>query len=241
MVSISTSRRRWSRRELAAPEFLEEVPEGDYVCLEVRDNGCGMDAEARSRLFEPFFTTKFTGRGLGLSAVLGIVRAHQGTVRVDTAPGDGTAMIVLFPATEEQVEQVAAPAPGNEEWKGTGTVLLVDDEAMVREVAREMLRAIGLTVVTAADGLEALSIFRDRGDEFDLVVLDMNMPKMSGDEVFREIRDLRADTRVVISSGYSEADTVRAFRDDAPAGFLEKPYEFSALREKLHGLLGDEE
>ncbi|MEN8152024.1 MAG: ATP-binding protein, partial [Planctomycetota bacterium] len=238
MVFIGTRRRRWTSRELAAPEFLEVVPEGDYVCLEVRDNGCGMDDEARSRLFEPFFTTKFTGRGLGLSAVLGIVRAHQGTIRVETEPGEGTNMTVLFPATEAAVESAAPPPPAHVDWKGTGTVLLVDDEAMVREVAREMLRAIGLTVVAAGDGLEALSIFSDRAGEFDLVVLDMNMPKMSGDEVFRKMREIRPDARVVISSGYSEADTVRAFADDAPAGFLEKPYAFSALREKLHSLLG---
>jgi len=240
VVSIATGVRHCDPADLHGKGFLEEVPEGDYVFLEVRDTGCGMDEEARARLFEPFFTTKFTGRGLGLSAVLGIVRGHEGTIRVETEPGRGTAMTVLFPATEDHVDTVAAAPARDEEWKASGTVLLVDDEAMVRDVAREMLRELGVTVVVAEDGVEAVDIYRERADQIDLVILDMNMPRMSGDEAFREIRRIREDARIVISSGYSEADTARSFADDAPAGFMEKPYEFAVLREKLHSLLGSD-
>jgi CheY-like chemotaxis protein len=148
-------------------------------------------------------------------------------------------MTVLLPAREPHVT-TEAPAPAADEaWRGSGTVLLVDDEAMVRDVAREMLREIGVEVVTAEDGVEAVETFRRLADRIDLVILDMNMPRMSGDEAFREIRKIRRDARIVISSGYSEADTARSFGDDQPSAFMEKPYEFAALREKLHSLLSD--
>jgi CheY-like chemotaxis protein len=137
------------------------------------------------------------------------------------------------------VEEPEKVEPSNEGWSTEGTVLLVDDEEMVLDVAREMLAEIGLTVLTARDGREAVEVFRCRADDIDLVILDMNMPRMSGDEAFREIRRLKRDAIVVISSGYSEADTARAFSDQELAGFMEKPYEFAALRDKLRGILGN--
>jgi PAS domain S-box-containing protein len=209
------------------------LPEGPYVYLEVSDTGCGLDAATRDRIFDPFFSTKFTGRGLGLSAVLGIVRGHNGAVKIYSEKGKGTTFKVLFPATSA-TEREAAPEPlrpGGMPAQGfeAGTVLVIDDEVSVLETARAMLERHGFSVLTAGDGREGVETFRVHADEIRVVLLDMTMPYMNGEEVFRELRRIRPRARVILSSGYNELDATNRFAGKGLAGFIRKPYGMNDL------------
>jgi PAS domain S-box-containing protein len=215
----------------------QELEEGRYVWLEVSDTGCGMDDEQKRRLFEPFFTTKFAGRGLGMSAILGIVRGHNGTIKVYSEPGRGTTVKVLFPAVdcEPDLLQISAePVPGQ---AGSGTVLVVDDEEMVRKVAAMILKEAGYDVLLAGDGVEALELVRRHGDDIVCVVLDMMMPRMGGEETFTEMRRLRPDIKVLLSSGYNEQTATNRFAGKGLAGFIQKPYTMQVLLAKVAELL----
>ena len=216
-------------------QFIEAASPGLYVTLEVADDGCGMDEESRSRVFEPFFSTKFTGRGLGLVAVLGIIRSHGGGIRFDSSPGRGTVVKVIFPVggTVPEADSEAGQPYPEQKWRGKGTLLLADDEENIRTVGTRMLEKLGFDVVTAADGLDAVKLYREREGEIRGVLLDLTMPRMDGLEAFDELRRLNSSVKVVLFSGFSNEDVDPGFKGKGLAGFLQKPFTLESLRELL--------
>jgi len=213
------------------------LPAGSYVFLEVEDEGSGMSEETRARLFEPFFTTKFTGRGLGLSAVQGIVRGHGGGIVLRTALGRGTTMRVLLPCSTERATNLARRGKQvASEWRATGVVLLVDDDARVRTVTELLLRDIGFDVVATSTGRDAIREFERRAADVRLVVLDVTMPDLGGDQVLRQLRRRRANIPVLLCSGYSEDEMRDRFSPEDLAMFLQKPYAFDLFRARLREL-----
>jgi PAS domain S-box-containing protein len=235
-IAVTTGVMHAHREYLAEAYVASSAEPGDYVYIEVRDTGCGMDAETRDRIFEPFFTTKFTGRGLGLAAVLGIVRGHQGAVRIDSVPGQGTTFRILFPSCEAPATRAAAPPP-RLGARTQARILVVDDEPSVRTIARETLTRAGFTVVTASDGEEALKHFRSDGTAIDAVLLDMTMPGLNGIETLRAIHAIVRGLPIVLTSGYSEQEATDRCGKEAVAGFIQKPFAPSALVAKINDAL----
>ena len=214
------------------------ITPGDYCCLVVTDDGCGMDAKTQGRIFEPFFTTKFTGRGLGMSAILGIIKAHNGALQLSSEPGVGTTFKVYLPlpVTQEFAENVIAEETVTSS-ETTGTVLLVDDEEILRNVGADILELIGFTVVTAANGREALEIYNQRQSEINLVMLDLIMPVMGGIDAFHELRKISSTIPVVICSGYGVEEIENSIAHDDNTRFIKKPYRPEQLRSVLAGML----
>ncbi len=210
---------------------------GEYVTLEVRDTGSGMDEATKSRIFDPFFSTKFTGRGLGLAAVAGIVRSHKGAIVVTTAPGKGTTFAVLFPPASQPAERSPQRA-ASAVLQGSGVVLIVDDEQLVRDMAKTALEYHGYTVLAADGGMAAIDISKRYPGKIDLAVLDLNMPGMSGEETLSELRKIRPEVKVFISSGYSESEAMAKFRGQRLVGFIQKPYTSVSLAETVTRALG---
>jgi len=214
-------------------------PSGQYVYVEVSDTGCGMDTETLNRIFDPFFTTKFTGRGLGLAAVLGIVRGHKGAVRVYSEKGRGTTFKIMLPA---HLQPAPATEPGvvpDKPWQGKGLVLLADDEESIRSMGRRLLEKFGFEVVVAADGREALEVFGQHGRRISLVILDLTMPHLDGEACYRELRRLDPSVKVIMTSGYNEQDVVSRFVGKGLAGFVQKPYKGADLIPMVRSVLGD--
>ena len=208
---------------------------GRYVALEVHDSGSGMDEETLPKIFDPFFSTKVAGRGLGLSAVLGIVRAHRGALKVYSEPGQGTTFKVLFPVSSHPVVNVAVAAKSD--LKGTGTVLVVDDEEIVRATARHTLQRYGYQSIVAEDGAKALEAYKTSPGKVSLVLLDLTMPVMSGEETLRQLQLLNPHVKVLLTSGYNEVEAVQRFAGKGLAGFIQKPYTAAALAEKVKEVL----
>ncbi len=225
---------------------LKETPNpGRFVFLEVTDTGCGMDAETQRRLFDPFFSTKFWGRGLGMAKVLGITKGHHGAIILESEVGKGTTIRVLFPASREaQIESVQAigvvePQPAVPvSPTRRKTVLVVDDEAGVRDLAVTRLDLLGYDTIVAGDGEEGVNVFRERLNEIDLVMLDFKMPKMNGVEAFWELIRIKPDAKVILCSGYTEEAVMQSFPEQHPAGVLHKPYNMEDLKGELVRLLG---
>jgi PAS domain S-box-containing protein len=212
----------------------------ESVYLEVQDNGCGMEAETKARIFDPFFTTKFTGRGLGLAAVAGICRTHKAFIQVTSSPGEGSIFRISFPGVEEPV----APAPVEPQTKmgaiTTGTILVVDDEQMVRRVAQATLEMRGFQVLVATNGLEAIEQVQ-RNPDISLVLLDLTMPVMGGAEAIDEILAAHPGLPVLVSTGYDHREAVARFGRKGVAGYLQKPYSSRQLAEKIRALLSTED
>ena len=233
-VTLRTGRQKLRQGDLEHGLWGYDLEPGEYVFLEVTDTGCGMDPETRSRIFEPFFSTKFTGRGLGLAAVLGIVRSHFGAIAIESEPGSGTTVRIYLPFAPATVME---PSVEIESYGlGTGTLLVIDDESTVRQVAEEILEGSGFTCLLAEDGQAGLRLL-GRHPEIDAVFLDLTMPHMSGAETFDEIRRQNRDIPIILTSGYSEDDVSRRFADRDIAGFIHKPFHATKLLGLVHRLL----
>jgi signal transduction histidine kinase/CheY-like chemotaxis protein len=238
VISLSIGLSNVDREYLDRTMLTPDLPAGEYLFVEISDNGCGMSAETQARIFDPFFTTKFTGRGLGLAAVLGIVRGHKGAMKVDSERGVGTTFRVLFPASAGTVDAVPARPSVQTGWRGEGTVLVVEDEEAIRNTVGQMLLTMGLDPVLSADGREALEVFRAEPGRFTLVLLDLTMPHMDGEQTFTELRQIRDDVRVVLMSGFNQQDVLVRFSGKGLASFLQKPFSITSLSEVLQSVLG---
>ena len=238
MIVISTKRLYCDRAYLSESWIDDGLPEGDYVVLEVSDNGCGMEREVIPRIFDPFFTTKFTGRGLGMAAVLGIVRAHHGAIKVYSEKGRGSTFRLLLPCVDGDAEhhELADPGPL---WQGGGTILLADDEESIRGLGRDMLETLGFKVLLACDGREALEIYREHAEEIVCALLDLTMPNLDGEQTFRALREMQPDVKVIISSGYNEQEVTMKFAGAGPSGFIQKPYRVGEMSRMLQEVLGE--
>lgn len=245
LIRLTTGLQRCDETCLDASLLDERSEPGQYVFLEVSDNGCGMGKETLTRLFDPFFTTKFTGRGLGMSAVMGIIKTHNGALFVKSELGKGTTFRVLFPVSKEALpattQHVVTPQKELCAFpKSTlsGVALVVDDEKSVMRICMKMVQLCGFTVITACDGIDAVTKFREHADDIGVVVMDLIMPNMDGIAAMSEIRRIRPNARVIISSGFNKEELSDRITDQTPSGFIRKPYSIHALETELRRVMG---
>ncbi|MGD9217231.1 MAG: response regulator, partial [Desulfobacteraceae bacterium] len=208
---------------------------GKYTYLTLEDNGRGMDEETKNRIFEPFFTTKFQGRGLGMAAVYGIVKNHDGYIYIDSEPGKGTAIRIFLPSVEivEKEAKIAEP-----EWElGSGTILVIEDEEMLLAVIQSMLEKLGYRVLCARTGKEAISIANTFDGDIDLALLDIKLPDMEGGRIYPIIKEYRPKMRVIVCSGYALNGPAQEILNAGAHGFIQKPFVFKEIFSKIHSVL----
>ncbi len=241
-ITVRTSESVLDREALSQTYLDDELPAGPYAVLEVTDEGCGMTDDVIASVFDPFFSTKFTGRGLGLASTLGIVRSHHGAIDVQSEPEVGTRIRIALPLLAERaLEPVRKPPTPVDDWQGGGTVLVVDDDSRVRRASKRILEGCGLKALTAESGTATLDLLRKRAPHsIDLIVLDLTMPVMDGAQTLAEIRKLDPDVKVLLCSGYSEAEVKERCRGLDYAGILPKPFGFNAFASRVRDLLEDE-
>jgi PAS domain S-box-containing protein len=216
----------------------ENLSEGIYLYLDISDTGCGIEEDIQSKIFDPFFTTKFLGRGLGLAAVHGIVRVHKGAIKVFSKKGEGTTMRLLFPALrylpeKEKERELTAPKV----YANGRTILVIDDAEDICTVAGKLLGKAGFTVMTASNGQEGLEIFRASCEDISLIILDVAMPVMSGEKAFKELKLIKSDVPVILTSGYNEDHALSRFGEAEIAGFIQKPYRGQDLIEMVNSIV----
>ena len=236
-ISLAAGILEADRAYLADVDAGADLPEGPYVYLEVSDTGCGIDQVNQADLYNPTFTTKGPGRGLGLAVVQGIVRDHGGGIKLDTVPGRGTTFKILLTASDQAFVRQAAEPVGEERWEARGTILVVDDEEIVREVASNILEDCGYDVLIAEDGRKALEVFSRHAEDIVAVLLDLTMPELDGAETFLKLRRMRPDIRVVLSSGFDNNDSmIDRFMNEEAVSFLQKPYRPVQLVERIRAV-----
>jgi PAS domain S-box-containing protein len=233
MVTVETGVRDLMQGAPAEPPF-GRLGSGRYVFAAVQDTGAGMDAATRARIFDPFFSTKFAGRGLGLAAAMGIARAHHGAIQVQSEPGRGSRFELLLPA----MRSIAIPMPAASTDLPPRTILVVDDEEIVRRTTRAVLERKGYRVLLAESGQQAVETFRDRAGDISLVLLDLVMPEMGGEEAARYLRAIRHDVPILVLSSYNESEVARRFAGSRVAGYVRKPYTASSLLERIQAIVG---
>jgi len=244
IITISSGVMECGEKFLREEYYNENLAPGTYVWLEVSDNGCGIDENIQKRIFDPFFSTKFTGRGLGLPAVLGIVRRHKGALKFSSECGKGTTFKILFPAlsnVEKKVSTELRTTKASVKTSNLGRIriLLVDDEEAIRVASRELMKRMGFDVVVAEDGVQALEIYKEQGNTISAIILDLTMPRMDGEETFLALKKINPNICVIISSGYKATDVSSQFEGQGLAGLLHKPYtqaEIAAVLKKVLGL-----
>ncbi len=237
-VRISTGSMQCNQDYLSTTYLKEDMPEGMYAYVEVADTGLGMDAETLGRVFDPFFSTKFTGRGLGMAAVMGIIRSHNGAIKVSSVKNEGSVFTALFPIQGISLRPVKVDNAKTESVAERGTVLLVDDDEMVMDIGNQFLKRMGYTVRTASSGQKALDIFKQAPDRIDCLLLDFTMPGMDGLETMQQVRKIRPDARIIITSGYTRQQIEDRFAHMGPPDdFIQKPFEMKTLQEKLNRVI----
>jgi PAS domain S-box-containing protein len=243
VITLSTGVQECTEAYLQKSRLDEKLLPGLFVYLEVSDTGSGMDANTQQHMFDPFFTTKAVGRGLSMPAISGIVRGHKGGILVDSVKGQGTSIRLLFPistSASESAPRKAASGEMREEscpMPNHGTVLIVDDEEMIRKVCRAMVEHLGFSVLTAEDGIKAVEIFQARSSEISCVLLDLSMPKKDGLATYEDIIRIKPDAKVILSTGFHEVEASSRFSAKGLAGFIQKPYRLATLRSTLHNIM----
>ncbi len=236
-IEVRTATKEILPADLSQLYTTDDFAGGNCVVLSVSDTGGGLDQRAMDELFKPSFTTKIAGPGLGLSAVIGIVRGHQGAIKVDSEPGQGTTFEVYFPCALPIGETEPHPEQKTGAWQATGSVLIVDDEPAVLETLRKMCSRLGFTIYTACDGAGAIDELREHAADITVVLLDYEMPGMSCAEAFESLQQIKSGVPVIVSSGYAEEDTTAGFSGEGVAGFIQKPYDLMSLSAKFQDVL----